>query len=75
MAPESGRIICPPSSRSMYQRVSLYWQLSVMSPVTMVKPSGVLVRGPLVIPRMALTMACVRCVDRNSCGRYAESNG
>ena len=46
-------MVCPPSSRSMYQRLSLCWQLSMASPVTIVNCSGIPVRGPLPMPLMA----------------------
>src|SRR3982751_5077857 len=74
-APESGTITAPPSSRSMYHRVSLYWQLSTASPVTMVNANGRLVRGPRATRRTARHMASTTCVDRNSCGRYADEYG
>jgi len=57
----------------MYQRVSLYWTLSTMSPVRMVKAGGSPSIGPCPMLRTARTPASTSCVLSISCGRYAES--
>ncbi len=58
----------------MFQRISLNWELSELSPVWMASASGRPVTGPIPILLISRTMASAIWPDRNSCGRYAELN-
>ena len=70
-SPESTRT-CPPSSRSMFQRISLSWELSELSPVWIASASGLPVTGPAAIVLSWRTIASAIWPESISCGRYAE---
>ena len=53
----------------MFQRTSLYWQLSELSPVSIANSSGSPVTGPFLIALIARTMASPTCAVSISCGR------
>ena len=53
----------------MFQRISLYWELSELSPVWMAKASGWPVTGPAPISLSSRTIASATWADRISCGR------
>jgi hypothetical protein len=53
----------------MFQRTSLYWQLSLLSPVSIANRSGSPVTGPFLTALTALTIASPTCADSISCGR------
>ncbi len=53
----------------MFQRTSLNWQLSALSPVWIAKDNFLPVTGPRPILLMACTIASATCVVRISCGR------
>ncbi len=53
----------------MLQRTSLYWQLSVLSPVSIANSSGSPVTGPLFTWLSARTMASPTWAESISCGR------
>ena len=57
----------------MFQRVSLNWQLSVLSPVSIANCSGTRVTGPHLTAFTARTIASPICAESISCGRYAEA--
>ena len=54
----------------MYQRSSLYWQLSQLSPVTTANDSAWPQAGPPVSALTARTAASPTCTESISCGRY-----
>ena len=72
-SPESGRTVLPPSRTSMFQRISLSWLLSELSPVCSVKASGRPVTGPTPISLIARTIASATWAVSISCGRYADA--
>ena len=53
----------------MFHRVSLCWQLSVLSPVSIANCSGRPVTGPFFTALTARTIASLICVDSISWGR------
>ena len=53
----------------MFQRVSLCWQLSELSPVWIANENGVPVAGPFFCVLTAWTIASATCAERISCGR------
>ena len=57
----------------MFQRISLCWQLSELSPVSIANSSGSPVTGARVIALTALTMASATWAESISWGRYAEA--
>ncbi len=57
----------------MFQRTSLYWQLSELSPVSIANSSGSPVTGAVFTALMARTMASPTWALSISWGRYAEA--
>ena len=53
----------------MFQRISLYWVLSELSPVWIAKASFLPVTGPAAIALISRTMASATWPLRTSCGR------
>ena len=53
----------------MFQRISLSWQLSVLSPVSIANCSGSPVTGPLLTALTARTIASPICAESISWGR------
>ena len=53
----------------MFQRTSLYWQLSVLSPVSIANSSGRPVTGPFLMALIARTIASPTWAESISCGR------
>ncbi len=53
----------------MYQRISLYWQLSELSPVSIANEKGMPVAGPFFWALTAWTIASATCAERISWGR------
>ncbi len=58
----------------MYQRVSLYWQLSELSPVSIANEKGTPVAGPFFWALTACTIASATCAESISWGRYDEDS-
>ena len=56
----------------MFQRTSLRWLLSELSPVCRVNASGRPVTGPTPMRPIARTIASATCAVSISCGRYAD---
>ncbi len=54
----------------MFQRISLYWVLSVLSPVLTAKASGAPYAGPTPISLIRRTIASATCTESISLGRY-----
>src|SRR2546423_15065824 len=73
--PESGRMVLPPSSRSICQRSSFHWVLSTLSPVVIAKSSARPVTGPPARPLIDRTIASATCAVSISHGRDADENG
>ncbi len=57
----------------MFQRASLYWELSELSPVSRANSSGSPVTGPTLTALIARTMASATCAVSISWGRYADA--
>jgi hypothetical protein len=57
----------------MFQRISLYWQLSELSPVSIANSSGSPVTGAREIALTARTIASPTWAVSISCGRYADA--
>ena len=58
----------------MFQRTSLYWQLSALSPVWIAKENGRRVAGPRWSALIVCTMASATCAVSISWGRYDDEN-
>ena len=58
----------------MFQRTSLYWQLSELSPVWIAKENGVPVAGPFFCALTACTIASATWAESISWGRYDDEN-
>lgn len=58
----------------MFQRTSLSWELSELSPVWMASASGLPVTGPAAMALSWRTIASAIWPVSISCGRYAEAN-